>query len=104
MEETMMKATTLLAMVILTIALYGCKGGQEEDIQDKLDSTKKELSEASSKLNELESEVSNFKDTNAVTEKNIPQEQAAVVETTIEKTDPDVKKPMNDIEEFEFDD
>jgi hypothetical protein len=88
MEEPTMKTTTVLATLILALALYGCNGGQEEELKNKISIVESELAQANLKIDELESELSSLKQTRPAALRRTPQRQTAGVRSTAAQATP----------------
>ena len=56
-----MKTATILATLILALALYGCNGGQEEELKNKINNVESELAQVKSRIDALESKYSKSK-------------------------------------------
>jgi hypothetical protein len=85
MEEPTMKTTAILATLILAITLFGCNGGQKEELKNKINSVESELAQANLKIGELESELSSLKRTRPAIVGETPRRQTARVRSTAAK-------------------
>lgn len=83
-----MKTATILATLILALALYGCNGGQEEELKNKINSLETELAQANLKIDELEAEISSLKRTRSATLIKPPRIQPARVKSTAAQATP----------------
>jgi hypothetical protein len=87
-EEPTMKTATILATLILALALYGCNGGQEEELKNKISIVESELAQANLKIGELEAEISSLKRTQPAGLRRTPRRQTARVKSTVAQATP----------------
>jgi hypothetical protein len=87
-EEPTMKTATILATLILALALYGCNGGQEEELKNKISIVESELAQANLKIGELESEISSLKLTRPAALRKTQRRPTASVRSTAAQATP----------------
>jgi len=83
-----MKTATILATLILALALYGCNGGQEEELKNKINNIENELTEIKSKIGKLESELSSLKQTRPAALRRTQRRPTASVRSTAAQATP----------------
>jgi|GEM_PF-1427774 len=83
-----MKAATILATLILALALYGCNGGQEEELKNKINNVESELTQVKSRIDALESKYSRSKRRRPAGRKRTPRRQTARVRSTAAEATP----------------
>ncbi len=83
-----MKTATILATLILALALYGCNGGQEEELKNKISIVESELAQANIKIGELEAELSSLKRTRPAALRKTQRRPTASVRSTAAQATP----------------
>ena len=83
-----MKAATILATLILALALYGCNEGQEEELKNTINSMESKLAQANLKIDELEAEISSFKRTRPAALRKTSRRPTARVRSTAANATP----------------
>ena len=86
-----MKIATILATLILALALYGCNGGQEEELKNKINNVESELAQVKSRIDALESKYSRSKRRRPTGRRRTPRRQTARVRSTTAQATPTAK-------------
>jgi len=99
--RNMMKKIVLIVTLIFAVALCGCDGGRQQELQEKLDIVESELYDVQSKMSDLESAISDLKSeiddfSYENWRDNVPDVESAANE--VESVFEDLKNEVDDVE------